>query len=185
MSHLLPTVALLAALPVFGQSAGVMPEWEIKQSLASLAGQTQRLQPILEQIRPQDWTAQGAPEAYLDQWKSLRAEIQHLRRNTDSLVRQPDRLALTLEVFFRLQAMESMLDSLGQGVRRYQNPALADLLQGVVTETAPGREKLRQYLVDLAAAKEEELRIADQEAQQCRAIRIKQPKPAGRPERQP
>jgi len=34
---------------------------------------------------------------------------------------------------------------------------------------------LREYLVELVAAKEAELRIVDQEAQRCRAALIRQP----------
>ncbi len=42
--------------------------------------------------------------------------------------------AAALDAYFRMQAMESTLGSVFEGVRKYQNPALADLLQGVVNE---------------------------------------------------
>jgi len=182
---ILTAVLLLAAAPA-ASPQGLMPEWEVKQALAALTTQTQRLKPILDEFKPQDWTRQGAPQTYVAQLKSAQDEIGFLVRTAETLAKQPDKLTLTLEVFLRLEAMETMVDSLGQGARRYQNPALADLLQGVVSETAGSREKLRQYLVELATAKEDELRIANLEAQRCRSTLIrKQPaKTQAKPERQ-
>ena len=67
------------------------------------------------------------------------------------------------------------LTSLIEGVRKYQNPALADLLRGVMSENNASRQQLRQYLVDLAAIKEQEFKVMDQEAQRCREVISGQP----------
>ena len=61
-----------------------------------------------------------------------------------------------------------MLDSLSEGVRRYQNPALAELIQGTISENLVHRARLRNYLSELVATKQDELRIANEEAQSCR-----------------
>jgi len=80
-----------------------------------------------------------------------------------------------MDTYFRLQTMEQMLGSLATGVRRYQNPAIGDLLSGIANENAANREFLEQYLKDLAAVREAEFQIADAEAQRCRGILSKQP----------
>jgi hypothetical protein len=53
---------------------------------------------------------------------------------------------------------------------------VADLLEGLINDTNVDRDKLRQYVVDLAADREQQFRIADQEAQRCRAALSKQPR---------
>ena len=171
----LPLLALLTPSFCAAQPAGVPPEWDVRETLSALTAQTKRLQPILEQVNPREWLDKGAPEAYVDQWTALRNEIGYLERTAGEMSGQPDRITLTLEAFLRLQSVEEMMQSMMEGVRRYQNPALADLLQGVMNENADNSQKLRQYLVELVAMKEAEFKIADQEAQRCRAELISRP----------
>lgn len=159
----------------FAQSPGLPPEWEVRDSLTSLAEQVGRLKPILQEVNPEDWSRKGAPEAYQAQWKSIAAEIEYLMRSTKELSDQPERLTLALETLLRMQALESMLASINEGIRRYQNPALADLLRGVMSDNAVHREKLRQYVVQLAEVKEHELKVMHEEAQRCRASLSRQP----------
>lgn len=166
------SIALGAA---WAQTGGLPPEWEVRRSVGDLAAGIERLKPILEQARPQEWTAQGAPEAYIAQWKTVRTEIEYLGRSTQILRAEPDRLTAALDAFLRLQRLEALLASLGDGIRRYQNAALADLLHSVFSEGAPQREGLRQYLVDLAETKERQFKVADQEAQRCRDFLVRQP----------
>jgi hypothetical protein len=61
---------------------------------------------------------------------------------------------------------------------------VGDLLVGVLGENSTNRDRLRQYITDLAANKEQEFQIADKEAQRCRGMLGKQapaPKPAAPP----
>ena len=92
-----------------------------------------------------------------------------------SLRKQPEKLTLALETLFRLQAVESQVNSLVDGVRRYQNPAVGDLLVSVVSANSANRDQLRQYVTDLAQTKEQEFQIVDQEAQRCRGTLMRQP----------
>jgi site-specific recombinase XerC len=89
-------------------------------------------------------------------------------------VHEPARLTAALDAYFRLQNLETVLTSLVDGVRKYQNPALADLLRGVMSENSTSRQQLRQYLTDLAAVKELESKLMDQEAQRCRENQCRQ-----------
>jgi hypothetical protein len=167
-------VATLCAPSLLGQSASLPPEWELRKDLASVADGTSRLRPLLDAVKPEQWVQNGAPDAYLTQWKSVVAESDYLARSAKELAAEPEKLSLALETYLRLQSLDALLNSLNEGVRKYQNPALADLIQGAMSDSAAGRDKLREYVVQLAALKEEQLRVADQEAQRCRGMLLRQ-----------
>ena len=158
------------------QTQGLTPAWDIRQTLQDLVKQSQRITPILDELKPADWIAKGASETYVEQHKSVRAEILYLRSLADELMQKPDSLPTALQMFLRLQNLEALLDSMSQGVRRYQNPALADLMQATISENDSHGVRLREYLVELAETREAEFRIADEEAQRCRGSIIRQPK---------
>lgn len=175
MSGRVPGIMIVCALlaawapPASTQSPELPPEWEVRTQLAELVKQVQRFEPILDEVKPAEWVEKGAPEAYERQWQSVRAEIEFLSRGVEELSQEPERLTVALEALLRMQSLDSLLLSLNEGVRRYQNPALAELLQGAITEKSAHQLKLREYVVQLAAAKEEELKVMHQEAQRCRA----------------
>lgn len=164
----------LASL-AFGQGAGVTPPWGIQPMLRALSQETQRLNPLLRDLQPKDWVAKGAPDSYVSMHGSVLAEIRHLGDKIAELEKDPERMTPALEAYFRLQALETSLSALGEGVRKYQNPALADLILGVLSENENNRSRLRAYLVELVSTKEHELRIMDSEAQRCRGTILRQP----------
>jgi hypothetical protein len=181
----IPRALLLSAIfaaSAAAQSPGVPEEWDVRTLVHNLDIQAQHLKPVLDQVKPETWVAKGAPEAYVTQWKSSEAELRYLLQSSQAFAKQPDRLPLALETYFRMQAMDSMLGSLIDGIRKYQNPATGDLVQGVMNENSGNRERLRQYIVDLAAQKEQEFQIADKEAQRCRGTLLNQ-SPGTRPAR--
>jgi hypothetical protein len=151
-------------------SAAVATEWDITKTLDALSAQAKRVKPILDQLTPQQWVSKGAPQAYVSQQREAQDELGYLVNATSALEKQPDRLTLALDAYFRMQALETSLNSLVDGVRKYQNPAVGDLLMGVLGENTSNRDKLRQYITDLAANKEQEFQIADKEAQRCRGM---------------
>jgi hypothetical protein len=158
-------------------AAGVNSEWDVRKLLESLGAEAQHLQPIIDQVKPEEWVAKGAPAAYVAQWKSAEVQIRYLLTSTSGLARDPERLTLALDTFLRMQAIESTLASLAEGIHKSQNPALAELTQSVVAENSNNRERLRQYLIDLADQKEQEFQVADREAQRCRGLILNQPAP--------
>jgi hypothetical protein len=177
-------VALVLLSPrLLAQAASVPPEWEVRKQIESLSAGLARLKPVLEQVRAEEWVAKGAPQAYVEQAETVRTELGYLARSAEILRERPDRLTAVLDTFFRLDRMQMLLASLEEGVRRYQNPALADMLRAVFNESAPSREALRLYLMDLAEAKERELEVADREAQRCRDFLIRQPPGRSGPQR--
>ncbi|HTW63768.1 MAG TPA: hypothetical protein VME17_04090 [Bryobacteraceae bacterium] len=159
---------------------GVASEWDARKIIDALSQQAAHLKPIIGQVQPAAWLSKGAPAAYIAQWNTTQAELRYLIGAADSFARQPERLTLGLDMYFRMQAMESSLRSLIEGVRKYQNPALASIMQSVIAENSTNRDRLRQYLQDLAAQKEDEFQVADREAQRCRAALLQQPPPKTR-----
>jgi ABC-type transporter Mla subunit MlaD len=167
-------LGLFAALAA-AQTGGLTPPWDVRKNVTALAAEAQRVQPVLEQLRPEEWVRQGASESYVAQLKTTRAQLEALLDTAGKLAADPERLTAALEVFFRTESLEALLRSLSGGVRRYQNAALADLLDSLFTESASSREKLREYIVELAADQEQAWKIMDQEAQRCRALLVRQP----------
>jgi hypothetical protein len=165
----------------FGQGAGLPPEWETRRLLTELVANAKKLDPLVRQLDPNRWVEAGAPQAYVGQWQRVKESTGHLQWSAEQLAGDPDRVSLALDTLFRLQGMEGMLGSLAEGVRRYQNPAIADLLLGVASENSANHEKLKQYVQELAIVKEKEFKVMDQEAQRCRGIvGTAAPKPAPR-----
>jgi hypothetical protein len=175
MKYLLPFLILPLTLVLPARAQGVSAPWDISQTLTSLAAQSQRLLPILEQLTPEKWEAKGAPAAYTAQWRNVRSEVGYLLGAAESMKKQPEKLTLGLETLFRLQSVEAQVNSLIDGVRRYQNPAVGDLLVSVVSSNSANRDQLRQYISDLAQSKEEEFQVVDREAQRCRGTLMRQP----------
>ncbi len=171
---------LFTSAGLMGQTApsnGVSSEWDVRKLLEGLDLQTQHVKRIIEQVSPETWLANGAPQTYATQWKTGQTELMYLLSSSDALARQPERLTLALDTFFRMQAMESTFGSVIEGIRKYQNPALADLVQAVVAENSTNRDRLRQYIMDLAAQKEQEFKVVDREAQRCREVMLHQGPP--------
>lgn len=165
--HMRHCVLLLAA-PWMMLAQGLLPEWELKPKLEEVIQQTQRFQPLVEKLTPEAWVKEGAPAAYVSQRQTLLDEIRYLETNARALMAKPDRMTLALETFTRMQSIESRVVSLSAAVRRYQNPAVADLLDGLMSETAASREIVRQYAWELVAQREAEMTILEKEAQRCR-----------------
>jgi hypothetical protein len=175
---------ILLAILVF--SCGALcqqPDPEIVATFNQISKRAARLEPMLDQLHPNDWIAKGAPEAYVAQLKSTREQFQAIQSEMSGLAQQPDRLTESMKALFRVQATHQVLGSLMGGVRKYQNPALADLIESVAAEASGDIEKFEQYLVELAADKEQQLTVMDHEAQRCRATLLRQPAPPARPNR--
>ena len=168
------TLSVLACR-LTAQSAGIPPEWETRKDIELLIAQVKRVGPMLDELKPGDWAAKGASPAYVEQHKSARDAVGYIVSTAQRLSATPDRLTIVLETYFRMVSLEGLVNSLAEATARYQNPSLAQLLQGVAGENNASKEKLRQYMLDLAAVKESEFRLIDQEAQRCRGATAIQP----------
>jgi hypothetical protein len=131
---------------------------------------------MMDQIKPEDWVKKGASETYVAQWKTSEEQCKALIADARALAQAPDKLVDVLKVLFRVQFLEISLGSLEEGLRKYQNPAMAELVNGTRAENIPNREKLQQYAIDLADQREQDYKIADTEAQRCRGQIVTQPR---------
>jgi hypothetical protein len=156
------------AKPATAQSQGVPEVWDTRTMARNLQSLPQRLKPVLDQIHPENWVSQGAPHEYVTQLENTQAELRYFQQSSDAFIKEPERLPLALDTYFRMQSLDTMLGSLIQGIRRYQNPAVGDLVQGIISENSGNRDRLRDYIRELATEKEQEFKIADREAQRCR-----------------
>jgi hypothetical protein len=181
----LASVALALGQTSQPPEAGVASEWDARKMIDALSTQAQHLKPVVDQVQPAEWVSKGASESYVAQWNTVQAQLKYLISASEAFSRQPERMQLGLETYFRMEAVESRLGSLTEGVRKYQNPALAMIMQAVIAENSNNRDRLRQYLTDLATQKEEEYRVADREAQRCRASLLSQPAPKNKKVVQP
>jgi hypothetical protein len=169
-------LVLLCAVSAGAQPApqGLTTEWEIGKVFQAISAHAKRLLPMVEQIDPKPWIAKGAPEAYLTQLNSAKTQAKAVADSAQTLAQAPGKLSAAIELTYRIQSLETALVSLADGMRRYHNPAMAELLVGVVMENGANRDHLQQYVVDLAADKEVECAVADKEAQRCRGFLSRQ-----------
>ena len=141
----------------------------------SIANHAARLDPMLQQVRVNDWIAKGAADTYVQQFASAQRQIAAIRASMAAMAQHPAQIQSGLIALFEAQGFHRLLDSLMGGLRKYQNPALADLIQAVAAEDQSDLEKFQQHLIRLTAEKEQEYKVIADEAQHCRAIVSAQP----------
>jgi hypothetical protein len=156
-------------------SAGLLPDWDIRAVLEEVSAHAARLLPVLAKVDAQSWVAKGASDTYVAQLKSSREQAQALADGAKALGRNPEKLSACLELYFRMAGLEDMLNSLGDGIRKYQDPALAQTLASLSAENGANRNRFQVYIVNLADQREQECAIMDREAQRCRASIATQP----------
>ena len=167
-------VFLITAQSLFAQAPGTQPE--ITKTLQVIASNAERLLPMLDQVKPQEWVSKGASDTYVAQWTTSKTQCKALAADARALAQSPGKLIDVLKVLFRVQFIEISMGSLEDGLRKYQNPALAELINGTRAEDLPNREKLQQYALELSDQREQDYKVADAEAQRCRGQLVTSPK---------
>jgi hypothetical protein len=109
------------------------------------------------------------------QHEALITDIDSLAASAQDMTRNPDKLKSVVDTFLWIDRLNSMIGSLEQGVRRYQNAAVAELLVAARDRNVTESEKLKGYLRQLVVLREAEMEIADSEAQRCRGQLARQP----------
>jgi len=143
--------------------------------MAALAASVRHVEPLLKQVNPADWVEKGAPDAYVRQLQTTKQAIAALVASSDELARQPEKMAVALDVYFQMERMELLMGSLREGIRKYQSAELDELIRQDLASNVLHRERLRQHIRDLADLREQEYQIANEEAQRCRGLLTKQP----------
>ena len=165
------SAALAAQAPPTSKTPpGLESAWDIAGVMRQIGENAGRMLPLLDQIDVKSWVERGASDTYIAQVESSREQARAAVAGANALAQNPEKLSASLELFFRVQALESMLASLAEGVRRYQGPSVAQGIGKAIRDSSANRNRLQQYLVNLAAEREQELQVMDREAQRCRAI---------------
>jgi hypothetical protein len=162
-----------------------MDPGDVSAAAKSIAERSAHLKPMLDEVHPPEWVAKGAPETYVSQWNSLKEQNQAIASDMAVIARnaeakqndavQAATLGPLLQALFRVHRFDGDLEGLRGAIRRYQNPALADLIESVAEGGERGVETLQRYAVQLAADKDRQLDVVDKEAQRCRALLAAQP----------
>lgn len=171
-----PHATLFAILLM--QAAGVPAGWDLKPQVEKIGTDVARLRPLLERLQPATWTAAGASAAYEKQWKDCLDGIAYVQNAAARLSAKPDQLSIATETLVRLETLLEQASSLSQAVRRYQNPAVAEVIESEINAAGASRPWLRQHVMDLSVQREKELVVAESEAQRCR---VQMTRPGARP----
>lgn len=171
---LLASACLTTAI---GQVEGMIPRWQVEEFAASVGSSLESASKVAAQLRPAEWSAEGASAAYADQHAALLNELQQAKLAVSALGREPDRLTYAVDAFLWLERTDSLLGSVAAGVRRYHNTAIADLLDAARNRNTDGMATVKQYMRQLAAHVEQSMKVAHAEAQRCRAELIAPPEP--------
>jgi hypothetical protein len=173
------TVALLAQGPGSPQAAqpaqtqtaaGLETPWEIAPVLLAMSDHSMRLLAVLDRFDANTWLEKGASPTYAEQLQSCKEQVKAVADTARTLSRNPEQLAASLELLIRMQSLDTMLASLEEVIRKYQDPARAQDLVGLEAENGANRDRFQQYLVSLAADREHALQVMDKEAQRCRSL---------------
>ncbi len=163
------------------QPAGLENPWDVRTILASLDKDTDQLKPVIESLKPQRWyDEKGAPSTYILQWQTAQRQLNDISVTNRLLAQKTESLSLALDDYFRLEALDVTTRSLEEGTRKYGDRAAADQLSRFIAKNFNDRERLRDYLRELAASAEQNFKIADEEAQRCRGMISKEPAAASK-----
>ena len=153
--------------------------WNVRQTIADVLKQVDQLGPVLQRLNPQQWSeVKGAPDAYIAQHATAQRQLNDLSIATKLFAQKPESLSLGLDLYFRLEALDVTARSLENGTREYADRASADKLSQLIAADFTSRQQLQSYFTDLARTKEENFKIADEEAQRCRGIISREPPPS-------
>ena len=156
--------------------AGLESPWDLRNILTVLVKDNEQLKLVIAQLNPQQWyDEKGAPSTYVVQWSTAQRQVNDVVVASRLLSQNTESLSQALDTYFRLEALETSARSLDEGAHKYGDRATADKLSELIAHNFSNRERFRDYLRDLAASKEQDFKIADAEAQRCRAMISREP----------
>jgi hypothetical protein len=166
-------LAALLAMPILLTAQGLMAEWEVRDLALELGSQMEGLGPALDRFDTANWA--DLSQAYGEQRTAAATEAMYAAAAARQLASKPTGLAKGFELHLRMQTIEGLVTSLAAGARTYQSNGAADDALNLLASASAPRLKLRDYIMELAASKEQELAAIDGEAQRCRAELLRVP----------
>jgi uncharacterized membrane protein YccC len=161
-----------------------MTEPQIQSIFTGISKHAARIEPMIQQLHPAEWVAKGAPQTYVAQWNSTIEQLNVIQTEMSALAQRPDQLVELMRALFRVQASQKVVASLMEGLRRYQNPALAELIESVAAEDQSSLDNFQRYLVELATDRQQQYDVVEHEAQRCRSTLVGPP-PTSKTTRRP
>jgi hypothetical protein len=158
------------------QIAGVENNYDARKLVQAAIQADQDLKPILANLNPRDWyEKKGAPSTYNLQWQTAQDELRYVEIAGNMVLQHVDSLPPLLDLYYRMEALELTARSLDQGAQQYAPRQDADKLDRWVGHGFEVRRRMREYIQDVATSLEQNFKIADEEAQRCRAAITKVP----------
>ena len=164
--HIAAALGAVISMPAAAQE--LLPRWEVLEMAEVLVQHSKQLEDLLLRVRPKEWIQDGAPQAFVTQHEELIQDIANLSLSAQDVQRNPEKLSSVVDTYLWLDRLDSMITSIAQGARKYQNPAVADLLIAAKDRNSGQSEGLKTYLRQLVIASEMQMEIAHSEAQRCR-----------------
>jgi uncharacterized membrane protein YccC len=152
-----------------------MTDVQIQSIFTGISKHTARIEPMIQQLHPAEWVAKGAPQTYVAQWNSTIEQLNAIQTEMSALAQRPDQLVELMRALFRVQASQKVVASLMEGLRRYQNPALAELIESVAAEDQSSLDNFERYLIELANDRQQQYDVVEHEAQRCRSTLVGPP----------
>ncbi len=94
------------------QQQQLMTDPQIIGIFTGIAQHAARMEPMLQQLRPNEWVAKGAPDTYVMQWNSQIEQLHAIQSDMLALGQHPDQITECMKALFRVQASD-------QGARLY------------------------------------------------------------------
>ncbi|MCU1326611.1 MAG: hypothetical protein JWN34_1981 [Bryobacterales bacterium] len=179
--RLLP-IFLLLVTGAFAQQpvAAIVGDQPTLALYGRLSSWTSRLEPALAQMKTEEWVSKGASETYRQQAASAVVQLKAIAQDMAEMQRHPDTLEDGMKALFRVQTFHRTMNSVLAGLRKYQNPALADLIVAMEAEATPDLQSLEEHLLEVASQREREYAVVEREAQRCRGVLTREPLPTPR-----
>jgi Asp-tRNA(Asn)/Glu-tRNA(Gln) amidotransferase B subunit len=146
-----------------------MTDQQIQSIFTGISKHTARIEPMIQQLHPAEWVEKGAPATYVAQWNSTIEQLNAIQTEMSALAQRPDQLIELMKALFRVQASQKVVASLMEGLRRYQNPALAELIESVAAEDQSSLDNFERYIVELANDRQQQFDVFEHEAERCRS----------------
>ena len=158
--------------------AGIENSWDVHTVVDALLKDCEDLKAVLFQLNPQQWyEAKGASSTYILQRNSAQQQVNDVLVTARMFAAKTDSIALAVDVYFRIDALEVTAHSLSEGASRYADRPTSERLNQVIARNFNNREHFRDYVRDLSNTVEQNFKIADDEAQRCRGMISREPAP--------
>src|SRR5689334_10725044 len=120
--------------------AGVEAPWDARKIVAQVLQDNQQIKPLLTSLNPQDWyDKKGAPSTYILQWQTAQTQLSDVEVTGRLLLARPESLSEGLDVYFRLEALETSTRAVVEGAQRYGDRATADRLSQLTAKNFDSR----------------------------------------------